>query len=75
LAVLAPEDEEFMKAVRISWEMGYIEPVLIGNEEKMERVAEGVGFDIGKFRKIPGTDQQAISDLGVAMLFRGSCLL
>lgn len=71
LAVLAPEDEEFMKAVKISWEVGYIEPVLIGNEEKMERVAQRVGFDIGKFRKIPGVDQQAISDLGVGMLFSG----
>lgn len=29
MAVLAPEDEEFMRAVRISREHGYIEPILI----------------------------------------------
>jgi phosphate butyryltransferase len=71
LAVLAPEDEDFMRAVKTSWEMGYIEPVLIGNSEKMERVADRVGFDIGSFDKIPGVEQQAISDLGIRMLFSG----
>lgn len=71
LAVLAPEDEDFMRAVKTSWEMGYIEPVLIGNSEKMARVAEQVGFDIGSFEKIPGVEQQAISDLGIRMLFSG----
>ncbi|HOI73226.1 MAG TPA: phosphate acyltransferase [Syntrophales bacterium] len=71
LAVLAPEDEDFMRAVKTSWEMGYIEPVLIGNSEKMERVAGRVGFDIGSFDKIPGVEQQAISDLGIRMLFSG----
>ncbi len=71
LAVLAPEDEDFMRAVKTSWEMGYIEPVLIGNSEKMERVAAKVDFDIGKFEKIPGVEQQGISDLGIRMLFSG----
>ncbi len=71
LAVLAPEDEEFMRAVKMSWEMGYIEPVLIGNEKKMGQVAEKAAFDISRFRKIPGAEQQAISDLGIRMLFSG----
>lgn len=71
LAVLAPEDEEFMRAVKTGWEMGYIEPVLIGNAGKMERVAERVAFDIGGFEKIPGAGQQDISDLGIGMIFSG----
>ena len=71
LAVLAPEDEEFMLAVKRSWQMGYIEPVLIGNAEKMGRVAEKVEFDIGGFEKIISDDRQAIADLGISMLFSG----
>jgi phosphotransacetylase len=71
LAVLAPEDEDFMRAVKTSWQKGYIEPVLIGNTEKMERVAEKVEFDIGRFEKIIGDDRQAIADLGINMLFTG----
>lgn len=71
LAVLAPEDEEFMKAVKTAWEIGYIKPVLIGDLKKMEIVAEKVSFNIDKFKKIPRTGQQAISDLGIRMLFSG----
>lgn len=71
LAVLAPEDEEFMRAVKTGWERGYIEPVLIGNGGKMERIAERVGFDIGAFEKIPRVGQQEISDLGIRMIFSG----
>jgi phosphate butyryltransferase len=71
LAVLAPEDEEFMLAVKRSWERGCIEPVLIGDSEKMEQLAEKVGFDIGGFEKIVQNDRQTISDLGIGMLFSG----
>jgi len=71
LAVLSPEDEEFMLAVKRSWEVGYIEPVLIGDREKMDQVAEKVGFDIGRFEKIEENDRQTVSDLGIGMLFSG----
>jgi phosphotransacetylase len=71
LAVLAPEDEEFMLAVKRSWQMGYIEPVLIGNEEKMGRVAQKIKFDIGGFEKIISDDPQAIADFGISKLFSG----
>ncbi len=71
LAVLAPEDEEFMLAVKRSWEAGYIEPVLIGNAEKMEKLAENVGFDVSRFERIIEGDRQRISDLGIDMLFSG----
>lgn len=71
LAVLAPEDEEFMLAIKRSWENRCIEPILIGDTEKMERVAKKVGFDISGFEKIVEHDRQAISDLGIGMLFSG----
>ena len=71
MAVLAPEDEEFMLAVKKSWELGYIEPVLIGNTKKIEQAAEKVAFNISRFRKIPGDEHQGISDLGIRMLFSG----
>ena len=71
LAVLAPEDEEFMRAVKISCDMGYIEPILIGDIKKMEDVAEKVEFKIDTYQKIPQVGQQAISDLGISMVFSG----
>ncbi|MBM4272659.1 MAG: hypothetical protein FJ139_10985 [Deltaproteobacteria bacterium] len=71
LAVLAPEDEEFMRALKRSWQMGYVEPVLIGNAERMGQVADKVEFDISRFEKIIGEDRQAIADLGISLLFTG----
>ncbi|MBN2568475.1 MAG: phosphate butyryltransferase [Deltaproteobacteria bacterium] len=71
LAVLAPEDGEFMMAVKKGWEKGYIEPVLIGNLEKMKRVADEVEFDISRFETIIEEDRQTIADLGTSMFFDG----
>ncbi|MDI9570506.1 MAG: phosphate acyltransferase [Pseudomonadota bacterium] len=72
MAVLVPEDEEFMLAVKKSWEKGYIEPVLIGNEERIAAAARKVAFDLTPFAKIAGDDLQGISDLGIKMLFEGA---
>ena len=71
VAVLAPEDEEFMLAVKKSWQRGYIEPVLIGNKDRIERVSEKVEFDISGFETISNDDRQAISNLGIGMIFSG----
>jgi len=71
MAVLAPEDEEFMLAVKKSSELGYIEPVLIGNAKKIEEAAEKVAFNLSPFQKISGDELQGISDLGIRMLFSG----
>ena len=71
LAVLAPEDPEFMTAIKKSWQSGYIEPVLIGDRGKMEQIADKVGFDITHFEKIFEEDRQTIANLGTRMLFAG----
>jgi phosphate butyryltransferase len=71
LAVLAPEDSEFMLAVKKSRDAGYIEPILIGDREKMKKVADEVEFDIRTVEQIPEVDRQAVANLGTAMLFSG----
>jgi phosphate butyryltransferase len=71
VAVLAPEDEEFMLAVKRGWEKGYIEPVLIGNRVRIKQVSEKVEFDISQFETITNDDRQAIANLGIGMIFSG----
>jgi phosphate butyryltransferase len=71
VAVLAPEDEDFMTAVKTGWSMGYIEPVLIGDIARLERAAEKTAVDSGGFEKISCSGNQNISDLGIGMLFSG----
>jgi phosphate butyryltransferase len=71
VAVLAPEDEEFMLAVKMSWQKGFVEPVLIGCRERIEQVSEKVGFDTSRFEVIPNNSPQSIADLGIGMVFSG----
>ena len=71
VAVLAPEDEEFMLAVKRGWQEGYIEPVLIGNRARIKQVSEKVEFDISQFETITNDDRQAIANLGIGMIFSG----
>jgi len=71
LAVLAPEDEEFMNAIKQCTLKGMVEPVLIGNRERMERVADAVEFDIGSIVTIFEEDRQTIANRGTALCFSG----
>jgi len=71
LAVLAPEDEEFMNAIKQCSQKGIVKPVLIGNRERIERVAEAVAFDISGVETIFEDDRQAIANLGITLCFTG----
>jgi phosphate butyryltransferase len=70
LVVLAPEDREFMNAVKIARHEGYVEPIFIGNLEKMQIAAEGLDFNIDQIKKVFLNDPQEIADYGIAMLFK-----
>ncbi|MCK9274355.1 MAG: phosphate acyltransferase [Syntrophales bacterium] len=71
VAVLAPENEEFMAAVKEAHKQGFIDPLLIGDSKKMQQMAEKVEFDIAHFEIIPLHDKQQISDFGIQRLFSG----
>jgi len=71
LAVLAPEDAEFLSAIKNSWELGYIIPVLIGNADKIKKVSDVIGFNHSSFEIIEENDRQAVSNKGLSMLFAG----
>ena len=58
-------------AVKKSAEAGYTRPILIGDREKMERLAGQVQYDISGTEKIYEKNRQAIADLGISMLFSG----
>ncbi len=71
LAVLAPEDAEFMSAVKQGYERGLIEPILIGDPVKIKKVAADVAFQTEGLMVIAETNRQAVADLGTRMLFEG----
>lgn len=69
LAVLAPEDEEFLQAIRSCREKGWVEPVLIGDVERIRKAADRIGFPLDDNEVLHRKDRQAVSDLGTSMLF------
>jgi len=69
MVVLAPEDIEFIKAVKISKQNGIIEPILIGNPDRLKKAGDEAQFDISGIEIINESDPQKIADLGVSMLF------
>lgn len=44
VCVAAAEDEEVLKAVKMAVDMGFVEPILVGNKERIEKIAKDIGF-------------------------------
>lgn len=45
LCVAAAEDKEVLKAVKEAQDLGFVEPILVGDEEKIRKYAEEIGMD------------------------------
>lgn len=71
VSVLKADNREFLLALKEAHQRGYIEPVIIGDEEKIRAIAEDVRFDISKFAVINSRDPQEIADRGVSLFETG----
>lgn len=69
MAVLAPQEREFMLTVKLACDRGYIIPYLIGRKETIQRLSDEIGMDISQVEVIDIFDSQEISDMGISMLF------
>lgn len=58
LAVAAAESEETLLAVVEAYQKGIIEPILIGNKERIEETASQQGLDISCFELVPAESPQ-----------------
>ncbi|MEA3348725.1 MAG: phosphate acyltransferase [Pseudomonadota bacterium] len=70
-AIIAPEDHEFMLAVKDARKRGFIEPVLIGRRKVIEKAAGKVDYDLNTTRIIEVADRQKIADTALDMLSSG----
>lgn len=52
LAVAAAEDKDVLMAVKSALEQGIIKPILVGDKEKIEEIAEDIGFDLSEIELI-----------------------
>ncbi len=71
IAIIAPEDQEFMQAVKKAQEELLIDPVLLGNPRLISRAAEKVGLDYHPGEIIEIRDRQEVADQALQMLYQG----
>lgn len=71
IAIIAPEDQEFMQAVKKAQAEGLIDPVLLGNPRLISRAAEKVGLDYQPGEIIEISDRQEVADRALQMLYQG----
>ena len=71
IAVLRAENREFLLALKESYRRGYGEPILIGDESKIRRIADNIDFDINGFRVIDEKNSQKVADKGIGLVSDG----
>ncbi len=71
VSVVGAESREFLLALKEAYERGYAEPLLIGDEEKIRKIAEEIGFDISKFDVFDERASQKKAERGVQLALEG----
>lgn len=56
LVLAAAEDENALKSVKVAYEEGIIEPILVGNYQKIKEIADKIQFDLDNFELISQND-------------------
>ena len=72
LAIAAAQDEDVLIAVCNAAEMGLIEPILVGDSEKINQIASSNGLNISTYQIIEQADLTEKSILVIPIL---KCLL
>ncbi|MCT4585743.1 MAG: bifunctional enoyl-CoA hydratase/phosphate acetyltransferase [Peptostreptococcaceae bacterium] len=68
LAVASAEDYEVLKAVKDAYEIGVIEPILVGDEKKIIEYAKEIGFDLENIRVISSTSLKESAMVSVKLV-------
>ncbi|MCD6151071.1 MAG: hypothetical protein J7J70_05395, partial [Deltaproteobacteria bacterium] len=71
IAIIAPEDQEFILAVKKAQEESLIDPILLGNPRLISRAAEKAGFVYRPSDVIEIRDRQEVADRALQMLYQG----
>ena len=71
VAIVVAEDEIALTAAHDAWQLGFAEPVLIGDPGKIHVVAESVGFDITCATIVEATTPELAARLATEMASRG----
>ena len=73
ISVAAAEDSSVLEAVNIARERGIADAILVGNEEKIRKIAKDLSIDIDKFQIINEPDQKTATMKAVKLVHDGIC--
>jgi phosphate butyryltransferase len=66
--VVCPENHNSLKGPLLAWEKGLIDPIFIGDPERIAAAAKEIGADISAFRVVEERNHRAAADKAVAMV-------
>ena len=73
ISVAAAEDSNVLEAVAIAREKGIADAVLVGNEEKMKKIAKDLNIDLSKYEIINEVDPREAALKAVKLVHDGVC--
>ena len=73
IAVAVAEDEEVLEAVKAATDLKIVEPILVGNKEKIENIAKEIEFDLAGIKIIDEKDAQLAAREATRLVSCGEC--
>lgn len=68
IAIVAAHDSNVLSSIKEVYEKGYIDPILIGDKEKIFRIADEVGLDISRMSIVKELEDAQSARLAVNMV-------
>lgn len=68
LSVAAAHDEEVLMAIKDAVERGIVTPILVGNNEKIVKIAKEIDFDLEGIKIIDEDDLQKCAEIAVKLV-------
>ncbi|MCR3955923.1 MAG: phosphate butyryltransferase [Gudongella sp.] len=71
IAVAVAQDEDVLGAIKLAYEKGIVEPILVGDKEIIEKLAKEMSFDISKVEIVDEKDGVEATRKATAMVSGG----
>lgn len=71
MAVAVAQDEDVLGAIKLAYEKGIVEPILVGDKEIIEKLAKDLSFDLSKVEIVDEKDGVEATRKATAMVSSG----
>ncbi|MCX6153568.1 MAG: bifunctional enoyl-CoA hydratase/phosphate acetyltransferase [Candidatus Kapabacteria bacterium] len=68
IAVVCAEDEPVLQSIKEAYSFGIIEPILVGDSDKIRFIADSIKFDLSKIKIISQSDERKSAATAVSLV-------